>query len=147
MEVVLYDGTKEKSEKIKCGAFEDAEKLLRECALKPLAMLFFDYENSKSTSLSVNINGELATLTFFSEEDGEDGEDIVCDDYEEFGESCLWFSIGGHKDKVRFLNGKGMKTDFTEGEFVVTLEQAIECVKQFFESSDLPSCIEWERIS
>jgi len=58
----------------------------------------------------------------------------------------LWLSIGRHKDNVRFLNGKGMKTDFIEGEFVVTPEQAIECVKRFFESSDLPARIERERI-
>ncbi len=34
-----------------------------------------------------------------------------------------------------------------DGEKVVTLEQAIECVKQFFENGELPDCIEWERIS
>ena len=59
----------------------------------------------------------------------------------------MWFSIGNHKDKVRFLNGKGMNTDLKDGEYVVTLEQAIECVKQFYKSNELPDCIEWDRIS
>lgn len=73
------------------------------------------------TSPEVKINGELAALTFFSKKDGLDY--IILYRLrllEEYGGFCLWLSIGRHKDNVRFLNGKGMKTDFIEGEFVVT---------------------------
>ena len=151
MKVTVFDGTKVKADKVVCNTFEEAEKLIRECALKPLANLYFGYEDSecpkldKSPELSVDINGELAALSYWYTEADED-DAYECDDYEEEGEPCLWFSIGNHKDKVRFLNGRGMNTSFKDGENVVTLEQAIECVRQFYKSNELPDCIEWDRI-
>ena len=152
MKVTVFDGTKAKADKVVCNTFEEAEKLMRECALKPLASLYFGYEDSECPEfeeapiLSVDINGESATLSYYYVEADED-DAYECDDYEEEGEPCLWFSIGNHKDNVRFLNGKGMKTTYKDGEYVVTLEQAIECVKQFYKSNELPDCIEWDRIS
>ena len=58
MKVLLFDGTKARKTKLECDTFEDAEKLIRECAAKPLAWLSFCYDK-KYPSLDIDINGEL----------------------------------------------------------------------------------------
>lgn len=140
MEISLFDGTGKKSKKIKCYEFEDAEKLLKECALKPLAALSFNWDYEKFPVLDVDINGGLAKLCYV------DNEEMVR--YGRYGaELSMWISKGGHNGKVKFLNGEGTNTALTDGETVVTFEQALECVKQFFDDGELPKCIEWHRIS
>lgn len=140
MEVRCFDGMKVKSRKVKCHTFEDAEKLLKECALKPLANVSFNWDYEEFPSLDVDVNGGLAKLCYV------DNQEHVC--YGRFGaELSFWISLGSHEGKVSFLCGEGNRTKETDGRNVVTLEQAIECVKRFYEDGELPECIEWDRIT
>ena len=147
MQISYFDGTSEERKKLTLATFGEAEKIIRECAAKPFALLSLDEEDEDYISLLVNINGEFARLTYMVE-DPVDEEDEDWDDCENCDcEFSIWTSLGHHNGKVKFLTGKGNKTSAEDGEFVVTLDQAIECVKQFFENGEMPDCIEWERIS
>lgn len=135
MKVLLFDGTKARKTKLECETFEDAEKLIRECAAKPLAWLSFCYDK-KYPSLDIDINGELTALTYFNDEESRYNG----------GEPCMWAAMGNHNGKVEFLKCKGKETQLYNGDEIVPLEKAIECVKQFFENGELPDCVEWDRI-
>ena len=140
MEVSLFDGTRKRCKKIQCYTFEEAEQLLNECALKPLALLYFNWDYENYPELSVSVNGRLATLCYFDNEEQAR--------YGRFGaELSMWITKGCHNGKVSFLSGDGSKTSLTDGEDVVSLEDAIECVKRFFDDGELPECIEWERLT
>ncbi len=115
MKVLLFDGTKARKTKLECETFEDAEKLIRECAAKPLAWLSFCYDNNYP-SLDIDINGELTALTYYNDAEMRYNE----------GEPCMWTAMGNHNGKVEFLKCKGKETQLYNGDEIVPLEKTIE---------------------
>lgn len=56
----------------------------------------------------------------------------------------MWQSIGyGTEDIVFFCNGE--KTELP-ADAVISLDEAIECARQFFEILNKPDCIEWREL-
>ena len=58
MQISYFDGTSEERKKLTLATFEEAEKFIRECAAKPLALLVLYEEDEDYISLLVNINGD-----------------------------------------------------------------------------------------
>lgn len=56
----------------------------------------------------------------------------------------MWQSVGdGDKDVTFVINGG--KSDLP-ADSVIPLEKAIECARQFYDTLDKPTCLEWREL-
>lgn len=77
--------------------------------------------------LAILINGTYACVHYFLNDEGD-----------------MWQSVGyGDKD-IAFMSN-GAKSDMP-ADSVISLDKAIECAKQFFETPGRPDCIEWREL-
>ena len=73
------------------------------------------------------VNGSYACVHYFLNDNGD-----------------MWQSVGQEEQDVTFIAG-GVDTEMP-GDAVISLEQAIACSKQFFDSPERPNCIEWREL-
>lgn len=103
---------------------EIAEHMRRSSAL-PLDDIWISGED-KYPCLAILINGSLACVNYF-EEEGE-----------------MWQSYGNYPNDVRFIAG-GEEWE-APADTVVSLEDAISCMEEFFDTPKRPECIEWQEL-
>lgn len=152
---VFYGDTKH-GNVVDCDSFEDAEKLIRESTGKGFANIVLN--NKKYPKMQIKINSDWVFVMY----DGAVGEcieefdDCADDDTDDDVKADMyyndnfyfpsWFSRGKYGKPVKFLAGHFKKLRATEAHYIITLEQAIECVKQFYINKSRSESIKWERI-
>ncbi len=145
MKINIFNGTDENGVDMECATFEEAEKLIKDCSKKRYANISFNH--NQYPNLLVQINGKLACLWY----DGKVGEcldefDLGGKDPKDVFYFPSWVSNGDYDKPVRFLTGSLKKTESTEAERIVTLEQAIACIAEFYKTQSRPeNIVNWER--
>lgn len=76
--------------------------------------------------IAVLINGNYANIHFFLNSEGD-----------------IWQTVGNNNDMQFIISGE---TQVLPGEYIISLEKAIEVVKEFCISMVKPKCVEWEEL-
>ena len=104
---------------------EISEHICRSSTL-PMDEIFISTE-TKYPYLSILVNGDHACIHYFESEDG-----------------AMFQSLGNGKEGIVFLAaGEEWKAP---ADTIVTLETAIKCMKEFFETMKRPKCIKWQEL-
>ena len=109
-----------------CHSWQELEQLIKKSSLNPPDDLWIS-ENTEYPCLSILINGNYACVHYFLDDEGD-----------------MWQSVGdGDKDVTFVINGG--KSDLP-ADSVIPLEKAIECARQFYDTLDKPTCLEWREL-
>ncbi len=110
---------------IKCDSFEAIENLI----LQSTKSLPDDIWISRKEypCLAISINGTNACIHYFLNDEGD-----------------MWQAIGNGEEDTEFMtNGE---ISVLPGEAVVSIEMALLCAKNFFESNEKPCCVQWREL-
>lgn len=154
MKISVFYGDTKRGIETECGGFEEAEKLIRECAEKPAANITFNV--GKLPNIELKINGDFAYIIYDGKIEKRGGRSDGADDEDdEFGADNYfnanfyyptWVTRGTHNQPVKFLAGHFKKMRAVEAQRIITLEQAIACVKEFFDGKKRAEGVKWERM-
>lgn len=109
-----------------CQAWEEIENLIIESSQHPFADIWLSGK-TEYPCLAILVNGEYACVHYFLNDQGE-----------------MWQAVGDGEKDVVFLSG-GERSEMP-ADAVVSLERALECTKQFYETEERPDCIEWREL-
>ncbi len=109
-----------------CHSWGELENLIKESALNPFDDIWISGDR-EYPCLAVLVNADFACVHYFLNEDGD-----------------VWQSVGyGDKD-VTFVCG-GQESDIP-ADCVISIDKAIECAKEFYQSPERPRCIAWREL-
>lgn len=111
---------------ISCRTVEEAEERIRKSSANPYDDIWISGEE-EFPCLALLVNGNLASLHYFLNDKGD-----------------MWQSLGDYREDTEFVAG-GQKT-IMPAECVISMEKALECVRQFCENFERPDCIEWNEL-
>lgn len=103
---------------------EITEHIKRSSAL-PTDEIWISGEN-QYPCLAILINGNFACVHYFEEE------------------GVMWQSHGTNSEEVTFLSGGEEWT--APADTVISIENAVSCTEEFFDSLKKPECIEWQEL-
>lgn len=107
-----------------CHSKEEIEKIIRQSAQIPYDDIWLSGED-EYPCMTITLNGSDACLHYFLNDDGD-----------------FWQSVGTCERVVSFVSGQG-EPDFTPENAVITLDQAIQCMRSFYDTLQRPTCITW----
>ncbi len=102
---------------------EEISAQIRKSAERPLDEIWLGGEEDYPC-LGILLNGIHACLHYFND-----------------GNGTMWQSLGTHGEEITFLAG-GVEWK-APADTVVSLEDAILCAEEFFETGLRPDCIDW----
>lgn len=109
-----------------CSSWKELEDLIRKSALNPLDDIWLSGDDEEEPCLAILLNGKDACVHYF------------------YDEGDMWQSVGYGDKAVEFVsNGEKSKMP---ADAVISLEQALECAKQFYDTLDRPDCVEWREL-
>ncbi len=109
-----------------CNTRKELENFIMKSSLNKFDEIWLS-ENDDYPCLVILLNGDYACVHYFLNDQGD-----------------MWQSVGyGDKDISFVINGD--RTDMP-ADCIISLDKAIECAKQFYDTFDKPSCIEWEEL-
>lgn len=111
-----------------CETVQEVEKIVVSSSKKLYDELWISGAD-KYPCLAILLNGDLANIHYFAEEDGEMWQSVKMDE----NDNNIDFLIGGQMDTIPSY-------------YVISLEKALEAVKQFCSTFCRPDCIEWEEL-
>lgn len=79
--------------------------------------------------LSILVNGQYACIHYFEEEGGD-----------------MWQSYSDYDEEVTFLEGAGDREWTAPEDTIVSLEDALKCMEEFYDTMERPECIEWQEL-
>lgn len=107
---------------------EELENMLRESAKNPYDDIWLNETDAEYPCLAILVNGNYACVHYFLNDCGD-----------------MWQSAGSYEQDIAFaVNGEPPKP--MPGNCVISLDQAIECMKLFFDTGQRPACIEWREL-
>ena len=118
MDIVNAAGT------LTCTTKQELENLIRNSAQNPFDEIWISETDTRYPCLAVLVNGNCACIHYFP-----DDEDI-------------WQSVGDSEQEVLF-QVTGEAPSMMPGNCVISLETAIRCVNEFFDTHQRPECIRW----
>ena len=84
--------------------------------------------NDEYPCMSILVNGQYACVHYFLNQDGD-----------------IWQSYSDFDREVTFLTDSS--EEWTAPEYtIVSLEDALKCMEEFFDSKKRPECIEWQEL-
>ena len=104
-------------------SWKDLEKQIRKSSTYPFDDIWISGE-TEYPCLSILINDQYTCVHYFLNNQGD-----------------MWQSIGYGSEDISF-ESNGEKSDMP-ADAIISLDLAIECAKQFFETHEKPICIEW----
>lgn len=110
-----------------CSSWEELEKLIRKSAGKTLDDIWLSGDEEEYPCLAILINGKDACVHYFYDEEGD-----------------MWQSVGYGNRDVEFVTN-GEKSNMP-ADAVISLEQALACARQFYDTLDRPDCVEWREL-
>ena len=109
----------------KCETKRELEILIRNSALNPYDDIWISETEAGYPCLAILVNGGFACVHYFSNDNGD-----------------MWQSVGDCEQEVTFrVTGEAPST--MPGNCVVSLDTAIKCMEDFFDTHKRPDCIEW----
>ena len=106
---------------------EETADFIRKSALNPYDDIWIcgteDYP-----CLAILVNGDLACVHYFLNDQGD-----------------MWQSVGNREEDVLF-RVIGEAPGSMPGDCVISLDEAIACVNQFFDTLQRPDCIKWREL-
>ncbi len=107
----------------KCQSWNELKDFITKSSFNSLDDIWIN-GNDDYPCLAILINREHACVHYFLDGDGN-----------------MWQSVGYGKEDVAFVcNGE---KSVMPANSVISLDKALECAKQFFQTLERPSCIEW----
>jgi hypothetical protein len=107
----------------------ELEKALSELAAQGLGSFLLAEKDGSFPMLAVAVDGELATLMYFPQEDDP-------------GWRSLGSILGQQGESLFCLQGPGLKEP-VPNRFVISYSQAVGAAKEFFRVRRLPSSVSW----
>lgn len=111
---------------IECQTEQEIESIIMSSSLNPYDDIWISGKE-KYPCLSILMNGNLTCAHYFLNDNGD-----------------MWQSVGNHDKDVIFIIG-GEKSEM-QADTIIPLEKAIEGIKQFWNSHERPTCIEWREL-
>ncbi len=109
-----------------CRTWTELENFIRESSSNSPDDIWISAD-AQYPCLAILLNGNAACVHYFLDDQGD-----------------MWQSVGyGEEDITFVINGE--KTDMP-ADCIISLDQAIECAKQFYYSQDKPSCLKWREL-
>ena len=112
---------------VEAQAKEELEAIIRKSALNPYDDIWMGREE-KYPCLAILVNGMRACVHYFLNDTGD-----------------MWQSAGDWEEDVPFAV-HGEMPNLMPGSCVVSLNEAIICAGQFFETEERPDCIDWNEL-
>lgn len=106
-----------------CHSWTELENFIKESALNPFDDIWIRREHAYPC-LAILVNGEFACVHYFLNDNGD-----------------MWQSVGSGDEDVTFICG-GEESELP-ADAVISIREAIECAKEFYESPQRPRCTEW----
>lgn len=120
MNVVTNNGN------VECRTPHEVENIIINSSFNPFDDIWIS-GTEKYPCLAILLNGSFACVHYFLNEYGD-----------------MWQSSGNQDEDVEFVIG-GEKSEMP-ADTIIPLEKAIECVNQFWNSNEIPTCIEWREL-
>lgn len=73
-------------------------------------------------------------------------EPYACVHYYLNQDGCVWQSYSDFDQEITFLTGHGDDEWTAPGDTIVSLEAALKCMEEFFDSMKRPECIQWQEL-
>lgn len=109
-----------------CHTKNELETIIRNSVSNPYDDIWI-YDKEEYPCLAILINGNYACVHYFLNDEGD-----------------MWQTIGKSDKNVIFMSG-GEKSEMPANT-VISLEEAIECMKQFYDTLARPNCVEWRAL-
>lgn len=109
-----------------CQSGDELENLIKKSSLNPFDDIWLN-GSADYPCLSILINGSYACVHYFLNDEGD-----------------VWQSIG-HDDKDVTFVSNGDRSDLP-ADCIISLDRAVECARQFYDTLDRPTCIEWREL-
>ena len=110
-----------------CNSWEEIEEFIRKSSGNPYDDIWICEEDEEYPCLAMLINGEHVCVHWYDDEGG------------------IWQSVGHGEKDVEFIANGNEKSEMPS-DAVVSLEEALQCAKQFFVTQEQPDCIEWREL-
>lgn len=111
-----------------CQTKSEAESIIQNSALNPYDDIWISQAANEYPCLSILVNGTHACVHYFLNDSGD-----------------MWQSAGNLERDILFaVNGEAPSP--MPGNCVIPLEQAITCMRLFFDTPQKPDCIEWREL-
>ena len=112
----------------KCATKQELEILIRNSALNPYDDIWISEMEAGYPCLTMLVNGNFACAHYFLNENGD-----------------MWQSVGDCEQEVTF-KATGEAPSTMPGNCVISLDTAIKCMEEFFDTHKRPNCIEWREL-
>jgi len=106
---------------------DELEALLRKSALNPYDDIWIGGAE-RYPCLAILVNGDQACVHYFLNDSGD-----------------LWQSAGDQEGDVLFA-AHGEPPNPMPGSCVISLDEAVKCASQYFETQKRPDCIDWNEL-
>lgn len=104
---------------------EEIVEHIKRCSALPADEIWISGED-QYPCLTILINGNYSCVHYFEEE------------------GVMWQSYGAHSEEIIFLAG-GEEWS-APADTIISVENAILCMEEFFDSNKKPECIEWQEL-
>ena len=112
----------------KCLTKRELEILIRNSSLNPYDDIWISEVETGCPCLAILVNGNFACVHYFLNDNGD-----------------MWQSVGNCEQEVTFkVTGEAPNT--MPGNCVISLDTAIKCMEEFFDTHKRPNCIEWREL-
>lgn len=109
-----------------CHSWKELKNFIEESSSNPFDDIWVSGDRDYPC-LSILVHGDFACVHYFLNDNGD-----------------MWQSVGyGDKD-VQFVSG-GEESEMP-ADSVISIGEAVECAKEFYESLQKPNCIEWREL-
>ena len=112
----------------KCATKQELEILIRKSSLNPYDDIWISEKAADYPCLAILVNGNFACIHYFLNESGD-----------------MWQSVGDCEQDVTF-KVTGEAPNAMPGNCVVSLDMAIKCMEEFFDTHKRPDCIVWRKL-
>lgn len=112
----------------KCTTKQELEILIRKSSLNPYDDIWISEKGSSYPCLAILVNGNFACIHYFSNDSGD-----------------MWQSVGYCEQDVTF-KATGEAPSTMPGNCVISLDTAIKCMEEFFDTHKRPNCIVWREL-
>lgn len=110
---------------IDCSSIDEIENIIRQASFLPMDEIWIS-GNSEFPCFGILVNGEFACIHYF------------------YGDGEMMQSFGDYKNEKVFLAGG--EEWIAPADTVVSLETAVNCMKEFCSDLSLPKCIQWQEL-
>lgn len=110
-----------------CHSLTELENFIRKSSLKQFDDIWLS-GNTEYPCLAILVKGSYACVHYFLNDEGD-----------------MWQSVGYGDLDITFILSNGDESD-KPADCVISINEAIQCARQFYGKLDKPDCIEWREL-